>query len=200
MSGCQRRSPSLDGMEQFVPMPESLLTARLRLRPWTEDDAPMYRRLWAERDPRSLRVIGADGRPTDADLRTKIRAQLAETSMSGLGLFAIERRADREFIGYCGLIKRDATPDEPEIAYELLRHAHGQGYATEAGRVVRDAAAETGRLRLWAGVRVWNTASLRVLAKLGFVSSGQVTEDRERGDMVQLTCQLAPGSTSVLNS
>ena len=52
------------------------------------------------------------------------------------------------------------------------------------------AAAGAGRSRLWAGVRVWNIASLRVLNKLGFVSSGQVSEDLERGDMVLMTCRL----------
>ncbi len=104
---------------------------------------------------------------------------------------AVERRLERDFIGYCGLIDRDATPGEPEIAYELFRAILGHGYATEAARAVRDAAAVTGRSRLWAGVRLCNTASLRVLTKLGFVSSGHVDEDAERGDMILMTCRLA---------
>ena len=97
---------------------------------------------------------------------------------------AVQRRVEGDFIGYCGLVDRDASPDEPEIAYELFRAVHGHGYATEAALAVRDAAAATGRSRLWVGVRVWNTASFRVLTKLGFVTSGQVDQDPERGDMV----------------
>jgi RimJ/RimL family protein N-acetyltransferase len=77
------------------------------------------------------------------------------------------------------------------MAFELLPEFHGRGYATEAGRAVRDAAAATGRSRLWAEVREWNSASLRVLDKLGFVSSGQRTDDPLRGDLILMTCRLA---------
>lgn len=70
--------------------------------------------------------------------------------------------------GYCGLITGRSTLEEPEIAYELLRSAHGNGYATEAASAVLAAAIATGRRRLWATVRTWNTPSFRVLAKLGF--------------------------------
>lgn len=129
--------------------------------------------------------------PTVEDLSDNIRSQRAATALTGFGLMVVERRVDTDFIGYCGLIGRDTTPDEPEMAYELLRAAQGHGYATEAACAGRDAAAATGRSRLWAGVRVWNTASLRVLNKLGFVSSGQMSEDLERGDTVLMTCHLA---------
>lgn len=151
-----------------------------------------YRDLWLERDPRSVRVISADGKPTVDDLRGNIRSQLAEAAPTGFCLLAVERRVENDFIGYCGLIRREATVDEPEIAYELLRRAHGRGYATEAARAVRDAATATGRSRLWAGVRIWNAASLRVLDKIGFVASGEVSKDHERGDMVWMTCALRP--------
>jgi RimJ/RimL family protein N-acetyltransferase len=77
--------------------------------------------------------------------------------------------------------------DEPEIAYELARRAHGHGYATEAARAVVEAAARTGRRRLWATVREWNAASLRVLEKLDFHRSDRVTEDPERGDSIWMT-------------
>lgn len=105
----------------------------------------------------------------------------------GLGLLPIELRDTGEFIGYCGLTVGQATFDEPEIAYELARKAHGHGYATEAARAVMGAAARTGRRRLWATVREWNTPSFRVLEKLGFHRSDRVTEDAERGDMIWMT-------------
>ena len=97
-----------------------------------------------------------------------------------------------EFIGYCGLIVGEGSFDEPEIAYELARRAHGFGYATEAARAVVDAAALTGRRRLWATVREWNAPSFRVLEKLGFEHSGRVTEDSERGDSIWMTRTLEP--------
>ena len=187
---CPANRSTVRVMGQFDPMPDSLMTERLRLRPWAESDAPQYRALWLERDPRSLRVIGTDGRPSVEDLRGRIRSQLVARPSTGYGLMVVERRDEEDFIGYCGLIGRAATPDEPQVAYELLRAAHGRGYATEAARAVQGAAAASGLSRLWAEVRVWNTASRRVLDKLGFVSSGEVREDLERGDSVLMTCRL----------
>ncbi|GAA4094812.1 GNAT family N-acetyltransferase [Nonomuraea soli] len=138
-----------------MEMPTELVTERLRLRQWVAADAEGYRGLWLERDPRALRRIGADGRPTVDDFRAWILDDPL-TKEAGLGLMPIELRATGEFIGYCGLIVGQASFDEPEIAYELARRAHGHGYATEAARAVVEAAARTGRRRLWATVREWN--------------------------------------------
>ena len=88
-----------------------------------------------------------------------------------------------DVIGYCGLIFHgNGPPDEPELAYELLRAAHGCGCATEAGRAVVTWASEAGYQRLWAGVRDWNAASRRVLEKLGFRETGRVEPDAVYGD------------------
>lgn len=167
-----------------------LTTERLHLRRWRPDDAEDYRGLWAERDHRALRRIDADGRPTVEE----VRGWLTDNPLGadeGLGLLPIELRGTGEFVGYCGLTVGQATYDEPEIAYELAQRAHGHGYATEAARAVVEAAARTGRERLWATVREWNVASFRVLEKLGFENSGRVTEDPVRGDSIWMTCRLA---------
>ena len=95
----------------------------------------------------------------------------------GLTLYAVERRAEADFIGYCGLIVGQVSAEEPEIAFELARRIHGHGYTTEAARIVVAEAAGTGRSRLWATVREWNTPSIRVLEKGGFHDSGRITPD-----------------------
>ena len=88
-----------------------------------------------------------------------------------------------DVIGYCGLtFDGHGSPDEPELAYELLRAAHGRGYATEAGRAVADWVGEARYPRLWAGVWDWNVASRRVLEKLGFRATGRVEHDAGCGD------------------
>jgi RimJ/RimL family protein N-acetyltransferase len=153
-------------------------------------DAEEYRGLWVERDPRALRRIDAEGRPTVEE----IRGWLTENPLAakaGLGLLAIERRDSGAFGGYCGLTVGQGSFDEPEIAYELARRAHGHGYATEAAQAIVEAAARTGRRRLWATVREWKAASFRVLEKLDFHPSGRVTEDPERGDTIWMTRELA---------
>ncbi len=126
-----------------------LETGRLLLRPWRVAEAVVQRELWAERDPRvpPHRRIDGDGRPTVADLEDSIRAN----QPSSIGLLAVERKAARDVIGYCGLIDSGrGSEGEPELAFELLRRVWRQGYATEAALAVLDWARSSGYERLWA--------------------------------------------------
>jgi len=154
-------------------------TERLTLRPWAESDADELRALHAER---------GNGTPTLEHIRAVIAKQLTTTAETGIALLPVQRRREGDFIGYCGLLAGRATIDEPEIAYELFRHAHGHGYATEAARAVLEAAAATGRKRLWSTVGAWNTPSLRVLEKLGFERHHVSTDGS--GEVVWLTRSL----------
>ncbi|MYS22353.1 Protein N-acetyltransferase, RimJ/RimL family [Streptomyces sp. DvalAA-14] len=163
----------------YQPMPLRLETARLTLRPWAESDVDNHRALAAER--------GA-GTPSIERSRQVIATQLAAPALTGIALLAVNRRERGDFIGYCGLIVGHSSVDEPEIAYELFRSAHGSGYATEAASAVLDAAITTGRKRLWATVRSWNTPSFRVLEKVGFERDHVSTDDR--GELVWLTRSL----------
>ncbi|GAA2755851.1 GNAT family N-acetyltransferase [Actinopolymorpha rutila] len=166
-------------MAEYQPMSLHLETERLTMRPWTLADADDVRALHAER---------GGGTPTIEDVREIIARQLAATEQTGLALLPIRRHDVGDFIGYCGLIVGRSTVDEPEIAYELFKRVHGNGYATEAARAVLDAAIETGRTRLWSTVGPWNAPSLRVLEKLGFERSHVSTDDR--GEHVWLTRAL----------
>src|ERR1700690_1380651 len=120
----------------LVPVLDILETDRLILRPRRVDESAIYRQLWTERDPRvpPHRRISPEGRPTEEEIVAQI---LAEREEPGPGILAAERKNTADVIGYCGLIYHgNGSPDEPELAYELLRAAHGCGYATEAGRAV----------------------------------------------------------------
>ncbi|WP_208012438.1 GNAT family N-acetyltransferase [Cellulomonas shaoxiangyii] len=166
-----------------------LTTDRLLLRPWRVADAVVQRELWTERDRRvpPHRRIDADGRPTVADLEKKIRTERP----SSLGLLAVERKDAGDVIGYCGLIDSGrGASGEPELAFELLRRVWGQGYATEASLQVLHWAESSGYERLWATVREWNTASRRVLAKVGFTETGREEADPVHGTTVFLTRRL----------
>jgi RimJ/RimL family protein N-acetyltransferase len=166
-------------MPAHQPMSFRLETERLTLRPWAESDVDDYRALAAER---------GGGMPTLEDIRKSIATQLAATAQTRIALLPIRRRDVGDFIGYCGLVVGRATLDEPEIAYELFRRAHGRGYATEAAFAVLDAAIVTGRTRLWSTVRTWNAPSFRVLEKLGFERDHVSMDDR--GELVWLTRAL----------
>ena len=146
-------------MSAYEPMAVHLETRRLSMRPWAESDAGELCALVSERGSRTTTVERC---------REAIASALAGTAATGLAVLPVRRREEGDFIGYCGLIVGRSTAGEPEIAYELLRRAHGRGYATEAARAVLGAAIATGRTRLWSTVRAWNTPSFRVLEKLGF--------------------------------
>jgi ribosomal-protein-alanine N-acetyltransferase len=162
-----------------------LETERLLLRPWRVAEAAVQRELWTERDPRvpPHRRIDAKGSPTVADLEESIRTDRP----SSIGLPAIERKAARDVIGYCGLI---GSGREPELAFELLRRVWRQGYATEATLAVLDWARSSGYERLWATVWDWNTASRRVLAKVGFTETGRKEVDAVHGITLFTTRRL----------
>lgn len=166
-----------------APQDEAVLeTPRLRLRRWIISDAAFHRRLWSERDPRvpARRRLSPDGHPTLAELEDAIRRGTGDPPP---GLLVAERRQDGTPIGYCGLVPSSlGRTDEPELAYEFLQEVWQHGYATETARAILDHAAESGYRHLTATVRSWNSASFRVLEKLGFSDTGERELDPVHGD------------------
>lgn len=168
-----------------------LETGRLLLRPWRVAEAVIQHELWTERDARvpPHRRIDADGYPTVADLEESIRT----SRPTSLGLLAIERKSTRDVIGCSGLIDSGrGSEGEPELAFELLRRAWHEGYATEASRAVLDWARSSGYQRVWATVWEWNVASRRVLAKLGFIETERTEVDPVYGTTLFTTRRLSP--------
>ena len=127
----------------FKTMAFQLKTERLELSMWEESDSVWLSKLIGER--------GVDIPAVDS-VRNRLIEMRKKADENGISLLTIRRRDEGDFIGYCGLIIGRSTLEEPEIAYELFRSAHGKGYATEAASVVLDAAIATGRQRLWSTV------------------------------------------------
>lgn len=122
-----------------------------------------------------------------AELEDSIRGSRVWAS----GLLAVERKGARDVVGYCGLVDSGrGSEGEPELAFELLRRVWGQGYATEASLAVVDWARSSGYQRLWATVWDWNTASRRVLAKVGFTETDRKEVDVAYGTNLFTTMRL----------
>ncbi len=163
----------VDDRATYRPMVCCLKTERLVLSPLNATDAEFYAALINERGP------GGRGFGTTVQGANDNLAKLAhEAEVSGLGLLAVRRRSEGDFIGYCGLIIGRGSIDEPEIAFELFRGMHGQGYATEAAVAIIEATQATGRCRLWSTVRACNHPSFRVLKKTGFRQDHTDTDDK----------------------
>jgi RimJ/RimL family protein N-acetyltransferase len=71
----------------------------------------------------------------------------------------------------CGLVKRSSLP-EPDIGFALLPEYRRSGYALEAARAVLGHARSIGLSRLLGIVIPENTASVRLLERLGFSCEG----------------------------
>jgi len=128
-----------------------LRTARLLLRPFRPDDVARFEGF--ARADAYLRYLG-DGHPEPA--------AFVANNLDRDGAWVIER--DGRVVGSIFLGEELACLLDPAV--------HGQGIATEAARaVLADGFARRGYTEVVARADAGNVASLRALARLGFVAS-----------------------------
>jgi len=166
-------------------------TERLRLRRLAADDAPFILELL--NDPDFLRNIGDRGVRTETDARGYILdGPVASYERHGFGLYLVELPGSGP-IGISGLVRREALPG-PDIGFAFLPAWRGQGYALEAARAVRRHAAEDcGLERLLAIVSPGNTASRRLLERIGFRFEGMTRLADDAAEVELLVCDLDGG-------
>jgi RimJ/RimL family protein N-acetyltransferase len=108
-------------------------TARLYLRNWKEEDFGHF--IEATNTPGVMRWLGGMKDPKALHERLA-GAFLPWQEERGFTFWAVERKEDREILGFCGIkIAEDAgSPVEGdyEIGWRLREEAWGQGYAKEA--------------------------------------------------------------------
>lgn len=85
----------------------------------------------------------------------------------GIGRWAVHRKIDDAFIGWCGLKKISEGYD---LGYRFLPHYWGMGYATEASGALLNIAMDKGFSPIIGRCAKANTASWRVLEKIGFTN------------------------------
>lgn len=109
----------------------SLETERLLLRPFRQDDFDAYAAMCA--DAEVMRFIG-DGAPLSREDAWRNMAMVAgHWSLRGFGMWAVEERATRAFVGRVGLYYPEGWPGR-EVGWALARPHWGKGYALEAAR------------------------------------------------------------------
>jgi RimJ/RimL family protein N-acetyltransferase len=149
------------------PSGTNLVTARLRLRSWT--DADLEPMVAVCTDPEVMRYFPRPNtRAEVAALLERHRQNLA----AGLpGLFAVERLSDRALLGFTGLARPSfEAPFMPcvEVGWRLARSAWGHGYATEAARAALDHGFEAlGLGEIVSFTSVVNERSRAVMRRLG---------------------------------
>lgn len=157
-------------------------TPRLWLRPVLPDDADCFVHLDA--DPLVMRYVnGGEPTPRAQIVDWTIPRARAEYAAHGTGIWTLIRKPTLEFAGWIALRRprHGGRRRELELSYRLPRDQWGQGLATEAARAMLGAAfgahpAE----RVFAGAAPHNTASRRVLEKVGMrAAEPHVDEDTD---------------------
>ena len=130
---------------------------RLTLTQSRPSDAPLFRAL--EADPQVMRFLtgGQTGQDSDG---TWAQPRGTEPEVW------TARLHNGAFVGWCGLWPED--DGSAELGYRLSRAMWGQGLATEAARGLMDwGFATQGHTRITASTLTVNTASRRVMEKIG---------------------------------
>ncbi|MCW5658950.1 MAG: GNAT family N-acetyltransferase [Burkholderiaceae bacterium] len=154
----------------------TLHTSRLLLRPFTPADTDAIYAL--QSNPRVLRYW--DSPPWKERARAdRFIAVCRQMEQEGAGVrLAVDRAADRVFIGWCCLVQVNPDYRSATLGYCLDEAAWGHGFATEAAAALLQWAFHALDLnRVHAQTDTRNTASSRVLEKLGFAREGMLRED-----------------------
>jgi RimJ/RimL family protein N-acetyltransferase len=156
-------------------------TARLILRDWSEADIEPFLR--HTNTPAVMRWLG--GVRSEAEQRESIGRIMRWQSERGFTFWGIERKADGEMLGFCG-IKLADTSGSPiegmyEIGWRLREDAWGQGYAREAATASLDFAFATlGAERVVAITFAPNEASWGLMERLGMTRRPELDYDDAR--------------------
>lgn len=153
-------------------------TERLLLRAWRDDDLDPFAAMGA--DPEVMRHLG--GVSDRQAARDMIARQQSVEAAQGHCFWAIERRDDASFIGFCGLRVggHGGTPvtDELEIGWRLARDAWARGYAREAAQACIEWGWDrTDRARITAWTVPANDASWGLMIRLGMTHRPELDFD-----------------------
>ena len=115
------------------------------------------------------RYIGDRGIRTLSDAREYMRkGPISSYERHGFGLYLVGKRDDATPLGICGLVKRKEF-EFPDLGFAFLEPFWSNGYAYESSiAVIEHAGKELGITHIIAMTDDDNSASVRLLEKLGF--------------------------------
>lgn len=149
--------------------PEILETDRLRLRRSAENDAEAIFTEYAQ-DLEVTKYLSWKPTGKLEDARAHLRQSAIAWEQGKTFQWVILRKQDGQLLGAVGA---RVDGHKVELGYMLSKKVWGKGYMTEAvGAVVRWAVAEVDVYRVWAVCDVENTASARVMEKVGMQREG----------------------------
>lgn len=162
--------------------PERITTERLVLRrPKSSDAAAKFE---YGHDPEVARYMDWPLTENLGDAAASIERAVSGWESGDEYAWVITVKPDDRAVGNVACRVRDHAVD---LGFVIGRSSWGRGYATEAAKAVLDwAATLEGVVRIWATCDVENTASIRVLEKIGMSQEGTLRRSIVRPN-------LAPG-------
>jgi RimJ/RimL family protein N-acetyltransferase len=155
-----------------------LHTERLLLRPFEEGDLAALTEIQSREDV--ARWLYWEPRSAD-EVRESLRSKMTGRSLATAGdtlSFAVVLRETGELVGDCNLSWTSDVHRQGEIGYVFNPRHHGHGYATEASRRLLELGfRELGLHRIVGRLEARNTASARVLERLGMRREGELVEN-----------------------
>jgi len=126
--------------------------------------------------PKWIKYIGDRNVKTVEDARQYIANKMQpQQERLGFSNYTVIRKSDNVKMGSCGLYDREGL-EGIDIGFAFLPAYEGKGYAYEAAKVIRDFGLNTlGMESIQAITTVDNTASQKLLTKLGFLQTGETT-------------------------
>jgi len=168
----------------------SIETGRLRLRNWEEDDDHRFAQHCNTSEV--MRFLGGVQSPLELDHDLELFVQ---TGKAGPTYWALERKADGDLLGFCGLIEvqeaGSPVEGEWEIGWRLRADTWGQGCAYEAAAAVLEAAFDEWEMeKVVCRIDARNHASIRVAEKLGMVENVDLKHETEEEEQTLLVFEM----------
>jgi RimJ/RimL family protein N-acetyltransferase len=146
--------------------PERLVTPRLGIAPWTDDDVDAFHAIWG--DPEVIFWGASAEREASRAMLARVIARCAGRPWP-VAWHAVTLRESGEVVGNVCLQPAPWDTTELEVGWHFRRSAWGHGYATEAARAVLEKAFEVlAPRRVVCAILPSNARSQRVAARLGF--------------------------------
>ncbi|NYH15824.1 GNAT family N-acetyltransferase [Paraburkholderia bryophila] len=161
----------------------TLTTPRLILRAPRLDDAEALFAIWS--DEQAMRYFSFPTM-TRFEEATERMERLVKASAEGKDFVRmVELQSTGEVLGSCDLFHAEAQCRRAEVGFSLKRRHWGSGFMSEAASaVIEHAFGALNLRRLEADIDPRNTASARLLERLGFVREGLLRERWIVGDEV----------------
>jgi [ribosomal protein S5]-alanine N-acetyltransferase len=163
-------------MARALKKQPTLVTDRLRLRPFRASDLDVLHALYGDAD--NLRYWGVSASPNLTNTRRMLRWHLPFRPRHYV-MWAVEEKKSRKVVGMINYHRRDLRERRVDMGWLLLPMAQGKGYMAEAGRaVLRHLLDDLEVHKVEAVIRAENKPSVALARRLGFRLEGGPIRDR----------------------